>query len=948
MAGHLRCLICAAAVLLVAGGAWADFEAGQHAWDAGRPAEAVDHWRAAADAGDGRAMLALGRLYVQGLGVVQNYIEAHKWFNLAASRGEMEALSERDALAAQMTPQQVAAAQELAASWLSGPDPAAAAPAVAPAPTPAPAEPEGALSIAEVREAQALLTVLGYDPGLSDGVWGRRSQRAYQAFLRDAGRPASEPLTPETLRAMRTMAARHSGSAVPDAVRDRPPEPPAAATPPPARALREAQTLLQALGYDTGRADGVWDGQSAQAYQSFLRNMGLPVSAVLTPEVLRTLRTLADTRSAPPLPAAPALPRPASPPGDTAAPAQPALPRDTAHRLVQAGDIDGLHSALLAGAEVNTRDQRGWTPLMYAAYQGYSLLVPPLVEAQADPDIQAADGATALFMAVLQGHEDIARELVAAGADTTIRGPKGRTALELAQLQGMESAVTLLAGAEADRAAFLAAENADTGDAYDQYIQSRPAGIFVAEARELRQSAVDREAFERARMVGTAQSYREYLAVYPTGLQHETAAQRVTELDAREYERAVQADSASAYRDYLEGNPEGLFADEVKRRRRVALDREMFARAAERDTIEELQAYLDSQPEGAHRDEVRDRLKALREPLVFAEAQEQHTLAAYNEYLAAYPDGAYADLANQMVAQLGATGEFRDCDHCPAMVVIPSGSFMMGSDDGKPDETPRRRVTIAEPFAVGKYEVTVGEFAAFVTATGHDMADGEGLLGLPPANACTSLNILQVFERITWRAPGYGQDDDSPVVCVSWNDAVAYVKWLSIETGQPYRLLSEAEWEYVARAKTDTAFHFGATISTKEANYDSSHSDELSVDRLNRGQSISVGSFPPNRFGVHDVHGNALEWAEDCWHENYEGAPTDGRAWTSDGDCEVRVARGGSWYNYAALIRSAARASFDARKRHSHFGLRVARAIGPGDPLLEFSSSAADAGPSSE
>ena len=943
MAGLLRCLACAAIVLLVVCGAQADFEAGQHAWDAGRPMEAVEHWQAAADAGDGRAMLALGRLYVQGLGVIQNYIEAHKWFNLAASRGEMEALSERDAVAAQMTPQQVAAAQELAASWLSGPGPTPHAPAA-----PTPSEPERSASIDAVREAQALLTVLGYDPGLSDGVWGRRSARAYQAFLRDSGLPESAQLTPDVLSTMRTMAARQS-SAVPEAIRDRPPEPPVAASPPPVRALREAQTLLQALGYEPGRTDGVWDGQSAQVYQSFLRNMGLPVSPVLTPEVLRTLRTLADTRSPPPAPAAPAPPRLAAPPADTLAPSRSALPRDAAHRLVQAGDIDGLQSALLAGAEVNTRDQSGRTPLMHAANQGYSLLVPSLLEAQADPDIRAADGATALFIAVLQGHEDIARELVAAGADTTIRGPRGRTALEVAQLQGLESTVTLLAGAEADRAAFLAAEHADTGDAYDRYINARPAGIFVERARERREAAVDREAFERAGMVGTAQSYREYLAVYPTGLHHETAARRVTELDAQEYERAVQADSASAYRDYLEANPEGLFVDEVERRRRGALDREMFARASDRNTIEELQTYLDSQPEGAHRDEVRDRLTVLREPLVFAQAQEQHTVAAYTEYLAAYPDGAYADLANQMIAQLGATGnEFRDCGHCPAMVVVPSGSFIMGSDDGKPNETPRHRVTIAEPFAAGKYEVTVGEFAAFVAATGHDMADEDGLLGLPPANACTSLNFLQVFERITWRAPGYGQDDDSPVVCVSWNDAVAYVKWLSIETGQPYRLLSEAEWEYVARAKTDTAFHFGATISTKEANYDSSHSDELSVDQLNRGGSISVGSFPPNRFGVHDVHGNALEWVEDCWHGNYVGAPTDGRPWTWDGNCEARIARGGSWYNYAALIRSAARGSFDAKKRHSHFGLRVARAIGPDDPLLEFSSPAAAADPSSE
>ena len=943
MAGYLRCLTCTAIALLVACGARADFEAGQHAWDAGRPMEAVEHWQAAADAGDGRAMLALGRLYVQGLGVIQNYIEAHKWFNLAASRGETEALSERDTVAARMTPQQVAAAQELAASWLSGPGPAAHAPAAAV--SPAPSEPERSASIDAVREAQALLTVLGYDPGLSDGVWGRRSARAYQAFLRDAGLPESAQLTPDVLSTMRTMAARQSG-AVPEAVRDRPPEPPVAASPPPVRALREAQTLLQALGYEPGRADGVWDGQSVQAYQSFLRNMGLPVSPVLTPEVLRTLRTLADTRSLPPEPAAPAPPRLAAPPDGTLAPSRSALPRDAAHRLVKAGDIDGLRSALLAGAEVNTRDQRGWTPLMHAANQGYSLMVPPLVDAQADPDIRAADGATALFISVLQGYEDIARELVAAGADTTIRGPKGRTALELAQLQGLESTVSLLAGADADRVAFLAAEEADTGNAYDQYINSYPSGIFTQRARERREAALDREAFERARMFGTAQSYRDYLKEYPTGLHHEAAAQRVTELDAEEHERAVQADTASAYADYLEAHPEGLFVDEVKRRRRQALDREMFARADERDTIEELQTYLDSQPEGAHRDEARDRLKELREPLVFAEAQEVHTVVAYNEYLVSYPDGAYADLANQLIAQLGATGnEFRDCGHCPAMVVIPSGSFMMGSGDGKPDETPRHRVTIGEALAVGKYEVTVGEFEAFVAATGHDMGDDDGLLGLPPPNACTSLSFLQMFERISWRAPGFGQEHDSPVVCVSWNDAVAYVKWLSIETGQPYRLLSEAEWEYIARAKTDTAFHFGAVISTKEANYDSSHSDELSVDQLNRGRAITVGSFPPNRFGVHDVHGNALEWVEDCWHQNYAGAPTDGRAWTWDGNCEVRIARGGSWYNYASLVRSAARASFDAKKRHSHFGLRVARAIDPGDPLLGHSSPAADADP---
>ena len=928
MAMRRLCLTCAALVLFAACAARADFEAGQHAWDTGRAVEALEHWQAAAAAGDGRAMLALGRLYLQGLGAIQNYVEAHKWFNLAASRGGAEALAERDALAAKMTPQQIAAAQELAASWLSSRGSAADTPEAPAAPTAA--EGQALPPIAARREAQTLLRALGYDPGLADGIWGRRSAQAYQAFLRDVGLPASEQLTLEALRMMRTIAARQSESEVPGTARDRPPEPAAAAPPPPVKALREAQSLMAALGYNPGRDDGVWDGQSAQAYQSFLRDTGLPASEVLTPAALRTMRTMAGSQRRRAEPAAPA-------------PSRPALPRDAVHRMVQAGDIDGLQAALRAGADVNTRDQRGWTPLMYAANKGYKLLVPFLLDAQANLDIRVADGATALFIAVLQGHEDIAAELVRAGADTSIPGPRGKTALELAQLQGLENMVALLARAQPDRAAFLAAEETATAAAYDQYIVSYPDGLFARQARERRGSAVDREAFERAQTLNTAQAHRDYLATYPKGHHRESASQRVIELDTQEFDHAVQADSAASYRTYLRANPEGLFVEDAKRRRRQALDRETFVRAEERDTIEELQAYLDAQPEGAHRDEAQKRLQELREPLVFAQAQEAHTTDSYRDYIASYPDGAYVDLANQMIAQIQATGnEFRDCDHCPAMVVIPSGSFMMGTDEGEASEAPRHLVTIAEPFAVGKYEVTVEEFGAFVQATGHDMGDEDGLLGLPPPDACTSFNILQVFEKISWRAPGYGQDEDSPVVCVNWNDAVAYVKWLSLETGQPYRLLSEAEWEYVARAKTDTAFYVGDTISSKEANYDSSHNDALSVDRMNRKQAIEVGSFPPNRFGAHDLHGNALEWVEDCWHEDYAGAPADGRAWTSEGDCAWRVARGGSWFNPAPWARSAARGSYEVKKRLPHYGLRVARAIGPQDPILELSSSPAE------
>ena len=184
----------------------ADYEAGQRAWDAGEPAEALRLWQTAADAGDARAMLALARLYAQGLGAPQNYIEAHKWFNLAASRGEAAAPEERDALAAKMTPQQVALAQERAAAWQPGTSPAA--PGTVDAPAAVPDVPAWA-----IREVQQLLVALGYEPGPADGVWDEGTARAYQSYLRDAGRSESDMLTPEVLGAMREAAGQR-GEAV--------------------------------------------------------------------------------------------------------------------------------------------------------------------------------------------------------------------------------------------------------------------------------------------------------------------------------------------------------------------------------------------------------------------------------------------------------------------------------------------------------------------------------------------------------------------------------------------------------------------------------------------------------------------------------------------------------------------------------------------------------------
>ena len=211
--GHvLRTVLVAQILALVlALPARADFEAGQHAWDERRFAEAVSEWESAADAGDGRAMLALGRAFVKGLGVPQDYVEAHKWLNLAASQGDVRAAAERDALAEKMTVVEQAEARRLARAWRPGDSAGADTKEAATASAPA-AEDSGPPPVEALREAQALLAALGYDPGLADGIWGRRSVEAYQSFLRDAGLPPAETLTPQALHAMRAIAERQGGA----------------------------------------------------------------------------------------------------------------------------------------------------------------------------------------------------------------------------------------------------------------------------------------------------------------------------------------------------------------------------------------------------------------------------------------------------------------------------------------------------------------------------------------------------------------------------------------------------------------------------------------------------------------------------------------------------------------------------------------------------------------
>jgi formylglycine-generating enzyme required for sulfatase activity len=253
---------------------------------------------------------------------------------------------------------------------------------------------------------------------------------------------------------------------------------------------------------------------------------------------------------------------------------------------------------------------------------------------------------------------------------------------------------------------------------------------------------------------------------------------------------------------------------------------------------------------------------------------------------------------------------FRDCRDCPEMLVVPAGSFMMGSPDSEPgrfdNEGPQHRVTLVRAFAIGKYEVTVAEFRAFENDSGIDLGGGDGSSG----------------SDCDWQAPDFSQTDRHPVVCMSWHDANAYVAWLSQKTGKRYRLLTESEWEYAARAGTATSYFWGSDPRDlcEYANGNGTTCQDGYDD------TAPVGSYKPNAFGLYDMAGNAWEWVQDCFSVSYERTPIDGSAAT-DVVCAARALRGGSWYYNPQNLRSANRQGWPVRRRENDFGFRVARTL---------------------
>ena len=245
-------------------------------------------------------------------------------------------------------------------------------------------------------------------------------------------------------------------------------------------------------------------------------------------------------------------------------------------------------------------------------------------------------------------------------------------------------------------------------------------------------------------------------------------------------------------------------------------------------------------------------------------------------------------------AGLGDLGGFRDCDYCPEMVEIRAGRFWMGCEPGRvffDDEYPAREVRLESGFALAKRETTFAEWDACLSRGG-----------------CNGYRPNDYYGR----GPG-----DRPVIDVSWNDARAYAAWLSLETGRSYRLPSEAEWEYAARAGATTAYSWGNEIGQNRANC-----GECGT-RRDIPWTLPAGSFASNAWGLHDMHGNVWEWVQDCWNSSYAGAPSDGRPWLEDA-CEVRVIRGGAWDSSKLFLRAASRVRRSANLRNIDGGFRVA------------------------
>lgn len=378
----------------------------------------------------------------------------------------------------------------------------------------------------------------------------------------------------------------------------------------------------------------------------------------------------------------------------------------------------------------------------------------------------------------------------------------------------------------------------------------------------------------------------------------------------------------------------GLFTNYVLKGLRGRADGGTWGNGDGQVTLAEVRAYLDDEMSYAARRRFSrvQQVSAIGDPkaVLVAEVPEEP-----KEQVAAVatPSKPRPNRSGRRIGE-----RFRDCAQCPEMVVVPAGSFVMGStleeqewvisngvsQSSISSESPRHEVTIEDAFAVGRMEVTVGEWRHY-----HDTAS------LDPGNGCWILDgVWEESIWTNWTDPGFAQSEKHPITCVSWRDAKSYVQWLSDQTGKDYRLLTEAEWEYVARANTTTYRYWGNDEADSEGCSYANSNDQAKGHRVNMSYSCDdgyagtapVGHYRANDFDLHDTLGNVFEWVEDCWNSSYVSAPKTGKAYTS-GPCAYRVLRGGSWWDRPGGIRAATRIGWKETNRFSSGGLRVARTL---------------------
>jgi len=452
---------------------------------------------------------------------------------------------------------------------------------------------------------------------------------------------------------------------------------------------------------------------------------------------------------------------------------------------------------------------------------------------------------------------------------------------------------------------------------------SRPA------ERAQQPSSEELERWQGALKADTVLGYRRFITDYPESIYRNQAETQLDILDEKAWMELVAEDSVPAYEDYLEIFPDGIHQAEALKRieairqaeakkERDRLERERLEQLAWEEasgerTIAGFDQYIGNWPSGLHIEEARRVRRLLKDQSnddkAFQFALKLNTKDAFQAYINAFPNGVNITAAlrhmDDLTLRPGKT--FRDCPDCPAMIVVPAAAFWQGSDDTSAVapgmEKPRRMVTIDEPFAVSVHEITMQEWDTCFADKG-----------------CTSQPIDN----------GWGRGN-RPVIMVSWNDAEEYVHWISEKTGQGYRLPSESEWEYFARAGEESDWPGGdpavvcryANIAGAETGFRWQHA--LCEDKLALG-TTPVGSFSPNSFGLYDTTGNVSEWTADCMNLSYLDAPVDGSAW-GRGICSSHMTRGGSWVTGTREIRLPARFNLKNGDRNDFTGFRVVRKV---------------------